>query len=289
MLVSTADGKTFTLTRETNTDHQLLDALDLNRHISVESIARVSDERGGQQNKSVTLCINRNSQESIRADAGREVLSALGQLIRLGLREAAQNGLVGTAPTNPQPQEQLSTCLVQLQVMVQALGEVVRKQEVVIEEMRSAHDGSSSETTILAQGATQATAATIKRSAVQAMHNRAKQQQANQTLLNSIRLLSPGQHLVGDQACVIHATLGVDTLPIGCAPNGESVRVYVYTDNPNTFSLHALATFLSIPEPLIEAAMQGVTVLEHSAQSLEMLALVPSHTDRLNLLAHEIP
>ncbi|MCV6900982.1 hypothetical protein OE165_28520, partial [Escherichia coli] len=61
-------------------------------------------------------------------------------------------------------------------------------------------------------------------------------QQANQALLNSIRRLSAGQHLVGDQVCVFHATLGVDTLPVGSTPNGESVRVYVYTHNPHALS-----------------------------------------------------
>jgi len=116
-----------------------------------------------------------------------------------------------------------------------------------------------------------------------------KAQQANQALLNSIRRLDTSQHLIGDQVCVIHAALGVDTLPIGSAPTGESVRVYVYTDNPDTFSLLTFAAYLGIPQPLIESAMQDVTVLKHTAQTLEVFPLVPGHADGLNLLTHESP
>ena len=108
----------------------------------------------------------------------------------------------------------------------------------------------------------------------------------NQSLLDSIRRLSAGEHLVGDQVCVFGATLGIDTMPVGSTPGGESVRVYVYTDNPHALSLQALAAFLCIPQPLVEAAMQDVSVLKYCAQSLKVLALVPSHADGLNLLAH---
>ena len=112
---------------------------------------------------------------------------------------------------------------------------------------------------------------------------------ANQALLNSIRRLSAGEHLVGDQICVFGATLGIDTLPVGSTPSGESVRVYVYTDNPDTFCLVGLAAYLGIPEPLIKGAMEFVTVLKHGQQPGEVLALVPSHSDGLNLLTHEFP
>jgi len=114
-------------------------------------------------------------------------------------------------------------------------------------------------------------------------------EQANQALLDAFRRLNPGQHLVGDQICVFSASLGVDTQATPSAPSGESGRVYVYTDNPDAFSLLSLSAYLGIPQPLVESAMQFVTVLKHGHQPVEILALVPDHADGLNLLAHDIP
>jgi hypothetical protein len=111
---------------------------------------------------------------------------------------------------------------------------------------------------------------------------------ANQALLDAIGRLSPGQHLVGDQVCIVHATLGIDTQATPNAPGAESVRVYVYTDNPDTFSLLHFAAYLGIPQPLVESAMEFVTVLKHGHQSFEILPLKPHHADGLNLLAHEV-
>jgi len=113
-------------------------------------------------------------------------------------------------------------------------------------------------------------------------------QQANQVLLQQFRRLHAGEHLIGRQTCVLHASLGIDTQATALAPGGEMVWVYVYTDNPDTFCLLSLAAYLGIPQPLIKRTMEFVTVLKHGQQPGEVFALEPSHTDRLNLLAHEV-
>lgn len=110
--------------------------------------------------------------------------------------------------------------------------------------------------------------------------------QANQALLQQFRRLNAGEHFVGDQTCVLHASLGVDTQTTPEAPSRELVRVYVYTDNPDTFCLLSLAAYLGIAQPLVKSAMQFVTVLKHGQQPREVLPLEPSHTDGLNLLCH---
>lgn len=110
--------------------------------------------------------------------------------------------------------------------------------------------------------------------------------QANQALLHGVRRLNAGKHLVGDQTCIVHSALGIDPLTIGSAPERELVWVYVYTDHPDTFCLLSFAAYLGITQPLIEAAMEFVTVLKYGHQPLEILPLVPSHADGLNLLAH---
>lgn len=113
--------------------------------------------------------------------------------------------------------------------------------------------------------------------------------QANKALLKQFRRLHTGEHLVGDQTCVLHASLGIDTKAPAFAPGGELVRVYVHTDNPQTFSLLSLAAYLGGDLPLIERAMKFVTILKHSQQPVEILALEPGHADGLNALTHDVP
>lgn len=109
---------------------------------------------------------------------------------------------------------------------------------------------------------------------------------ANQALLHSVRRLRPGQHFVGDQAFVVHSSLGIDTQPAGSTPGGEMVWVYVRTDNPETFCLLRLAAYLGIAQPLVEAAMQFVTVVKNGHQPVKVRPLVPSHADGLNVCGH---
>jgi hypothetical protein len=112
---------------------------------------------------------------------------------------------------------------------------------------------------------------------------------ANQMLLHSIRRLCTSEHLVGNQACIIHSSLGIETQSNGKTPFREMIWVYIYTDDPEAFSLLALAAYLGIPQPLIESAMQFVTVFKKRHQPVKVLPLVPSHTDSLNLFGHSDP
>jgi hypothetical protein len=137
--ITTADGKTFTLTRETEIDHQLLDQLEGARSAYVIDVQRTTQPGGGFATDAVSVVVDRLSEPALVAQSGRQALSALGQLFSLGLGEAAQHGHVSTTATNPQAQEQLASSLVQLQMMLQALRDVVVKQEIVVQKISCAH------------------------------------------------------------------------------------------------------------------------------------------------------
>ena len=140
MIVTTQDGKQFRLESETHGDQLLLDRLDGARTGHVTHTERKPQGGlSGFENHAVTLMADRNSEPALVSQSGRQALSALGQLFSLGLSEAANHGHIGTAATHPQAQEQLAASLVQLQVMLQALRDVVSKQEIMLKEVNSAH------------------------------------------------------------------------------------------------------------------------------------------------------
>ena len=154
MIVTTQDGKQFRLESETHADQLLLDRLDSVRTAHAGHTERKPHQnaRGGFENHAVTLMVDRSSEPALVSQSGRQALSALGQLFSLGLSEAANHGHIGTAATHPQAQEQLAASLVQLQVMLQALRDVVIKQEIVVKEISSAHGNPLAvETAILSQ------------------------------------------------------------------------------------------------------------------------------------------
>lgn len=142
MKTTTTDGKSFTLTAETVSDYQLINALDMNgMHLRCMLVGRplIAAVGGGSISSMATLEIDPKSPYSIRAEAGRQALRSLGNLLSLGMVEAAQHRHISPAPTQPQAQEELPASLVQLQVMLQTLGDVVLQQKAVLKEMRSAH------------------------------------------------------------------------------------------------------------------------------------------------------
>lgn len=141
MIVTTQDGKQFRLESETHGDQLLLDRLDGARTAYVTHTERTphQEARSGFENHAVILMVDHSSKQALISQAGRQALSALGQLFSLGLSEAANHGHIGTAATHPQAQEQLAASLVQLQVMLQALRDVVSKQEIMLKEVNSAH------------------------------------------------------------------------------------------------------------------------------------------------------
>ena len=142
MKTTTTDGKSFTLTAETVADYALIDALDMHgMHLRCTLVGRplIAATGGGSVSSMATLEIDPKSPQSTRAEAGRQALRSLGNLIGLGLTEAAKHGHISPAPTQPQAKEELPASLVQLQVMLQALGDVVLQQKAMLKEMRSAH------------------------------------------------------------------------------------------------------------------------------------------------------
>ena len=90
-------GALFTLIPECDQDHAFIAALDLQRHVSIHGLHF--------SHTSVTLEVSATGKAALEAQAARKCLGALGELVRLGLAEAARHGHVGTNPANPQPQE----------------------------------------------------------------------------------------------------------------------------------------------------------------------------------------
>ena len=134
------DGKNFILMGENEADQQLIDALALGNYIQrVSMVPGPKDASDTWMYQGAVLNVSHDSDAALKAQAGSQALSALRQLFSLGMSQAANHGHISTPATNPQPQEQLAACLVQIQVMLNALGNLVAKQEVVIKEINSAH------------------------------------------------------------------------------------------------------------------------------------------------------
>ncbi len=138
MKVGIIDGKSFQLTAETPEDFDLVGALDHQRSVFVTQVAH-TPEAGHWVTSGATLLVDLASPQARSAQADRQARCAIGQVIRLGLSEAADHGHVGALSADPEAQKQLAAGLVQLQTMLDALRDVVGEQEAVIKEMRSAH------------------------------------------------------------------------------------------------------------------------------------------------------
>jgi hypothetical protein len=148
---SSQDGKSFQLTAETEADQAFIDALHHpgTANIFCSGFSRVRANDGpGYAIVGATLVVDHNSPQSRRVDAGRQALSALGQLVRLGLAEAAQHRHISAAPTDPQAQEQLAASLEKLQVVCESLGGAVHQCELMLKKVQSAHVGPQNETKV---------------------------------------------------------------------------------------------------------------------------------------------
>ena len=147
MLTSTDDGKVFELRAESEADQLFIEALDM-RGACLRWERMVREERiphsGAFANVGAVLTIDRQHPASIRADAARQALSAIGQLLRLGLREAAQDGHVGAVAPDPQTQEQTTASLIELKGVLDALRDVIVEHKLVLQEVVRAHDSPSS-------------------------------------------------------------------------------------------------------------------------------------------------
>lgn len=138
MKTSTTDGKSFQLIAETPEDFDLIGALDIQRSVFVTAVHR-TPEANHWLSSGVTLLVDMKSPQARSAHADREARSAIGQVFRLGLSEAAQHRLVNTLSADPKLQEQLTTGFEELQSVLESLREVIVKQEVVIKELRRTH------------------------------------------------------------------------------------------------------------------------------------------------------
>lgn len=107
MKTTTADGKSFTLIAETVEDYALMNALDMHgMHLRCTKMGGTPiPANGGRISGSAFLEINPKSPQSIRAEAGRQALRSLGNLISLGMAEAAKHGHISPAPAQTQAQE----------------------------------------------------------------------------------------------------------------------------------------------------------------------------------------
>lgn len=137
----TPSGDLFTLHAETEQDQQFLDAIDVQRSITVKALHRSANPSGpGFVNASVDVQVAHASTGALRHQAPSELLGALGQLVSLLLGEAAYHRHVGTDAANPQTQEQLASSLVELQLVLESLREMVGQQGAVLKEMQRAHE-----------------------------------------------------------------------------------------------------------------------------------------------------
>lgn len=152
MNVTLNPNGSYLLTTETEADRDLLSCIDID---GTQSIARIATHRTpqgpGYITTGMTLAVDRKHPQALEAKTARQLLSSFRDLCRLGLAEAAEHRHVGADTANPQPQEQLAASLIQLQLMLQTLGEVVLQHRAVLQEMHCAHGVSSGEKAILTQ------------------------------------------------------------------------------------------------------------------------------------------
>ena len=94
MQVATQNGKTFTLTRETAADRQLIDALDFERSICLVAVLRDStrNAHGGHENTAAMIEVDRAGAFALRAASLRQALRTIGKLVDLSLCEPTQHG-----------------------------------------------------------------------------------------------------------------------------------------------------------------------------------------------------
>lgn len=148
----TAENTTFLLFAGEPVTQDLIDALNLNGTIELVRMVRKPNPAGaGWHNSGAMLRVDRCSPRALEAYAGRKAISALRELFYLGLGESAGDGHISADAANPQAQEQLAASLEKLQLVVQALGEVVSQQGAVLQKMQCAHGASVGETAIVAQ------------------------------------------------------------------------------------------------------------------------------------------
>ena len=132
----------------------LIDALDHHGTVELSRMVRAQNPDGaGWANKGAMLRVDCRSPAALEADAGREALSTLRQLFRLGLGHPADDGLAPAAPALPQAQEQLAASLVQLQGVVNSLVIQISEMEFVLKKMQCAHTTSSETATVVQEGA----------------------------------------------------------------------------------------------------------------------------------------
>lgn len=144
MKVTSLPDKAFRLEMECAADQALLDALYVERAVVVgKAIDCGPMANGARTVKAFVLHVDRQHPQQLVADAGRQVLRSLGDLLRLGLREAASHGHIRTDTADPQPQEALAASLEQVQHVAQALGLVVGQREIVVEKGLSSHGSTS--------------------------------------------------------------------------------------------------------------------------------------------------
>lgn len=128
----------------------LIEALDTHNTVELVRMVRSPNPDGmGWHNTGAMLCVDRRSPAALEADAGRQALSTLRQLFRLGLGQPADDGLAPAAPALPQAQEQLAASLVQLQGVVNSLVIQIGEMEFVLKKMQCAHTTSSETATVV--------------------------------------------------------------------------------------------------------------------------------------------
>ena len=153
MKVSTSDGKAFSLHAETQTDLQFLAALDMVRHLElVEPVREKHDEGRGWSLVGYEVRVDMSSPDRLAAETARKAVRSLGDLLRIGLAQAAEQGHVRTFSADPDPQETLAPGLVQLYLVAQSISDSVLKLESMLQEVVGAHREASAKVGSIAQG-----------------------------------------------------------------------------------------------------------------------------------------
>jgi hypothetical protein len=143
-VIATSNGKTFRLLADGDLDLQLLDALDGHRHAwAIDFCREKTPNDQGFVNVEALLAVDASSPQALRHKAASECLSALGQLVRLGLGEAARHGHVGPNAADPQAQKEFSARLEKLELVLESIRETVIEQGAVLKEMQRAHQSPS--------------------------------------------------------------------------------------------------------------------------------------------------
>lgn len=120
MNVTTADGKVFLLTTESEQDRLFINTIDISNVLLIDGFDRKARD-GAFYNAAVRLSADPLDSRALIAKVGRQVSSSLSELVRLTLAELERDHVAELRSAQPDAQERSASQLVEVKLMPAAV------------------------------------------------------------------------------------------------------------------------------------------------------------------------